>query len=373
MGINKTKNRRSKYKNRNKNNRITRKRGGNPLKYFGFGSKKTPEPPIINTTVSNPMLEPKFSESVITPPDNNFNNQFVTSNGKQPSQVQEREMSLSKQASDSALNTAALSSVVLTGSYIGNVAVGALAATGVGVPLAGLIGAILIVAQVMANMAIANSKLKTVLYDVLNIIMHCNKINQVIVLILGEFNVKIINGTKPYEIDKEILDRLNEKLELLFTYLLGIGEKQMIKLLYSSFQKLKIEDKYFDFILEECIQRNIQITQEQGDRIKKSNSTNSPGYLERKLISVSRMTNRTVWAQYSINEIVKDLAIVNGYFMLMKSQFDMIVHHCERTITDKTILDGIWGNIMKDDVYRSYLSLDTTGIQGSMNPLHSNP
>ena len=276
-----------------------------------------------------------------------------------------------KQIKDNASNTVALSSAALTVSYLGNIAVGSLAATGVGIPLAGLIGAILIVAQVMANMAIANSKLKTVLYDVLNIIMHCNKINQVIILILREFNGKIINGTKPYEIDKEILDRLNEKLELLFTYLLGIGEKQMIKLLYSSFQTLKIEDKYFDFILEECIQRNIQITQKQGDRIKKSNSTNSPGYLERKLVSVSRMTNRTVWAQYSINEIVKDLAIINGYFMLMKSQFDMIVHHCERTITDKTILDGIWSNIIDKPEYKTYLSLDTT--QGSMIPLHSNP
>ena len=149
----------------------------------------------------------------------------------------------------------------------------------------------------------------------------------------------------------------------------------MIKLLYSSFQTLKIEDKYFDFILEECIQRNIQITQEQGDKIKKSNSTNSPGYLERKLVSVSRMTNRTVWAQYSINEIVKDLAIINGYFMLMKSQFDMIVHHCERTFEPETV-KNIWDQIMKEEknnVYRSYLSLDTTKIEANSIPEQVNP
>jgi hypothetical protein len=362
MGINKTKNRRGKYKNRNKNNRITRKRGGGIQSFFGFGSKQNQPEPTNNNAVFNPIVQDNSSLTDITSPGNNqFNDEFMT-NGKEKSQVQQRDVSLSKQASYSAAKTAAYSSAALTGAYIGNVAVGALAATGVGVPLAGIIGAILIVAQVMANMAIANSKLKTVLYDVLNIIMHCNKINQVIVLILREFNGKIINGTKPYEIDKEILDRLNEKLELLFTYLLGIGEKQMIKLLYSSFNNLKIQDKYFDFILEECIQRNITITKQEGDRINKSNTENSPGYLKRKLESATRVTNRTVWAQYSINEIIKDLAIINGYFMLMKSQFDMIVHHCERTFDPNTV-KTIWDQIIIKPEYKAYLSLDTRSIE----------
>jgi hypothetical protein len=83
------------------------------------------------------------------------------------------------------------------------------------------------------------------------------------------------------------------------------------------------------------------------------------GLFGRAMGTASRVSKRTIGAQNTINEIIKDLAIINGYFMLMKSQFDMIVHHCERDI-DKLVLDGIWKKIEVKPEYKAYLSLDTT-------------
>jgi hypothetical protein len=195
--------------------------------------------------------------------------------------------------------------------------------------------------------------------------MHCNKINQVIVLILGEFNAynKQLKK-KEYEIDSEIEDRLNEKLELLFTYLLGIGEENMIKLLYESMSTLNIEKKYLDFILEECLQRGMnyeKVLKYAEDKDKKKS-----GLFGRGIAMASRVNKRTLGAQNTINEIIKDLAIINGYFMLMKSQFDMIVRHCERTFETETV-KTIWKKIEVKPEYKTYLSLDTSAIENTSN------
>jgi hypothetical protein len=364
MGINKTKNRKGKNRNRNGNgnNRITRKRSGGwpkiPLS-IPFSTKKT------ENIESEPLLTQSSTstEKPVTDKRQPFYNEFTRDSEQQVSKVQEREdkykkTGFGKLASNNAANAAALAGTVATAAYVGNVLVGSLAATGVGVPLAGIIGAILVVAQVMAKMAIANSNLKTVLYDVLNIVMHCNKINQVIVLILKEFNdYNEQNQKKKYEIDNEIKDRLNEKLELLFTYLLGIGEKNMIQLLYDSMSTLNIEKKYLDFILEECLQRGMNY--EKVINYAEEKQRKKSGLFGRAMGTASRVSKRTIGAQNTINEIIKDLAIINGYFMLMKSQFDMIVHHCERDI-DKLVLDGIWKKIEVKPEYKAYLSLDTT-------------
>lgn len=264
-------------------------------------------------------------------------------------------------ASNNTAKAAALAGTVAAAATIGNVLVGSLAATGVGVPLAGIIGAILVVAQVMAKMAVANINLKTVLYDVLNIVMHCNKINQVVVLILREFNgYNKTNSKKQYAIDSEIEDRLNEKLELLFIYLLGIGEKDMIQLLHDSNTTLNIEEKYSDLILEECLKRGM--TSEKINEYANKKNKKKSGVFSLAMGTMDRVSKRTIGAQNTINEIIKDLAIVNGYFMLMKSQFDMIVRHCERTITDKVALADIWGKIENRPEYKTYLSLDNSEL-----------
>jgi len=268
---------------------------------------------------------------------------------------EEEKNTLANLATKSATNTAAIATAAATGTYIGYATIAGLSATGVGIPVAGALAAVLLIANTMAYMAIANSKLKTVLFDVLNIITHCNNLNKTIEIILETFKKIIIKN--PLKIDPEIYDRLKEKLELLMTYLIELATEDMLKILEKD-EKIQQSDSY-KIIKNECQKRGIKLTlaDSVSDKEKSDTIFKKPKIISQTIDASGRVLNRTVWAQYTINEVVKDLTIINGYFMLMKSQFDMIIQHYEHNI-DSEQRKKIWQTIEQNDSYKTYLSLD---------------
>ena len=109
--------------------------------------------------------------------------------------------------------------------YLGYGTVAGLSATGVGIPVAGALAAVLLITNKLLQMKMSNHGLKTVLYDVINIMNHCNNLNSVIVLIIEEFQNIIIKKKltfKILKIDEEIDIRLKQKLEEIMKYLLSI-------------------------------------------------------------------------------------------------------------------------------------------------------
>lgn len=316
--------------NRNRN-KTKKTRGGAFASFSKFFNKPTPE-----------MIQP---------------NKPLLINEKTPPRIQEKE-TLSIKASIKAKNSAELATAAATATYIGYAAVAGLSATGVGVPVAGALAAVLLIANSMSYMKIANIKLKTVLFDVLNIITHCNKLNSTILIIFNQFNS---NLNKDIKIDPEIYDRLEEKLDLLMKYLIGLSTNSMIKILIKD-ENLKKFDKVGKIINDECKKRGMDDCKDDGeDENKPSSFKKVIQSVERGIDTSERVINRSVWAQYTINEVVKDLTIINGYFMLMKSQFDMLIQHHERNISDQ-IKKNIWSEIEKNDLYKSYLTLETKEI-----------
>jgi hypothetical protein len=78
--------------------------------------------------------------------------------------------------------------------YAGKVGVAALSATGVGLPIAGALGVVMLVAYTVNKMIKENAKLQGVLADVLTIISNCYTIDQLINRTLGICTIALFGG-----------------------------------------------------------------------------------------------------------------------------------------------------------------------------------
>ena len=91
---------------------------------------------------------------------------------------------------------AATSAAVLSGLTLAGYGVmSALLATGVGLPLAGALVGVLLLSNKMASLYVNNQKTKAVMYDVMNIISNCYRLNDVINKTMGIFTIYIYNQT----------------------------------------------------------------------------------------------------------------------------------------------------------------------------------
>ena len=319
-------------KRRNNRNNKTRKGGWS---FFGFDAPPNPTPNSPNPIPNSPNPT-QISQTTPT------NSLYELAKGKTTSEGK------IMQGTSLATNLA-----------YGSVAV--LAATGVGIPLAGAITGVLIIAKTIANKQMYHDKLLSVLLDVLNIITHCNKLNLTIVDIL-----KIFNGygnkdkLKPLQIDNEINERLKEKMLQLIEYLLDLSSTEALQILRSD-PNLKENALIYNVIKKECTKRGLDV-----DTGKSTSNGYSLDSVAIKFNDGKRYAKRKVKAEFIISEIVRELTIITGYFMLMKSQFDMLIQQRERHITDE-IKKKIWEEIESTQgLYSSYLSLDMTAVTESI-------
>ncbi len=248
-------------------------------------------------------------------------------------------------------------------STVAKVAVVGLSASGVGVPLAGVIATALVIAHVFAEMKISNIHLRTVIYDTLNIVSNCYILNDYIEFI--EYHMKTYS-TSASSVDNttdtvnqhndainDLKDRLKTILEELIAYLLSIATEEMLNSLDKS---PSATPAIKNLINTEFNNRN------------KWNIINIG----------SRVVNRTIKADRTIGYIIRDLSIMNGFFMLIKSHFDFSVNVFERSLTNDDVIN-FWnvvatsGDISMDENNKPTLNEATNPINNPYTRyLHGN-
>ena len=222
---------------------------------------------------------------------------------------------------------------------IARVAVVGLAASGVGLPLAGVIATALIIANVFAQMNISNLNLKTVMYDTLNIISNSYILNDYINYL--EYHMKTFNRNtsdnsntntdnstnlpeEPNQIIVGLKARLKDKIMGLISYLLSIATDDML----ISLQR----DKSATPAIRELVDA------------ENANRKGFSSFMAR----AGRVVNRTLKADRTTGYIIRDLSIINGYFMLVKSHFDLSLDEFERSLgTERVTI--FWKNVKDGD------------------------
>ena len=140
--------------------------------------------------------------------------------GSQPASITDvqksadKSLSLSELASQNYQGAATATSVVAGATLIGYGAMTALSATGVGIPLAGMIAGTLLIANKLAKLYINNKKLYVIMLDTMTILSSCYQLNELIEKSMKTFTIYIYND-KFNTITKDNFDALfNEAIQV---------------------------------------------------------------------------------------------------------------------------------------------------------------
>jgi hypothetical protein len=338
-----------------------------------------------------------------------------------------------------------LAGTIAVTSAAGQAIVAGLAATGVGLPIAGLLGIILLLANKLALLFYYNLQLHSTLLDVLNIVSNCFRLNDLINYTTGIFtiyffggaddnnnlidNLNTLNGenkgvyklllekalekknnelekvpdpvpapvlesssTQPQqgeiamvkiiekggnpndEEDKlikwirpnvAIQQRLFDKLNDLTTLLLIIATDDMIRTLYADTQIM--ESGMSNLIEKVYKDRDLKTTEEKKNMTRIGRFTRAFGRNSSKFV---RGFNRFTNGQFLNQQLINELTLVNGFFMLMKAQYDMTIDYYERSMS-KEDWTHIWKKyIQNSSVYIEYLvpsDISKTITEGRLN------
>ena len=223
-------------------------------------------------------------------------------------------------------NTALVGTVA---SNIGYGAVAGLAATGVGIPLAGAIAGALLIANKLSNMYLNNLKLFPIMFDTMSILTNCYKLNELIgkayeiikkkIPSLNKSNTDLVNKIS---IDPEIQNHIFIKVNDLTAYLLNIAEDSVLEVL----------------IKDDDIKRSkfLGPVQKEYDLRKNQKIIN---YFNK----VQRGINRFIYVSDTKSDIIDNLSLINSFFIIIKSQYDFALQLYEREFgeTWKDILTEI--------------------------------
>jgi hypothetical protein len=226
---------------------------------------------------------------------------------------------------------------VAVATTIGNTAVAGLAATGVGIPLAGILAIALIFAKAITDMTVASLELRSVMYDALNILTNCYALNEYIEFMQGKiktssssikkYNIEnAINNPAIDDIKKSIANKLTE----LITFILKISTKEMLEILTKQITDAKITE----------------IIKNENDKRKKTLAF---------IDTLTRIADRDLYAEKTMNKIVRNLTIINGNFILLKSHFDTTLDYFERKL-DAVELKQFWSDVETNQNFTTYLN-----------------
>lgn len=217
---------------------------------------------------------------------------------------------------------------------VGHAVIVGLTLSGVGVPFVGLVGAVFLISNELLKAKETNMMLKNVLNDVLVIITNNFRLYKVI-----NKSIQIIethNSIKSFIIDADVIKILYEKMLYLFENLLELSPTEVIKAL--------VNDK------------SINSNTELKDIIQAENANRGSG-IKNTFASFGRVFRRNVNAEKTINRIIKNISVINGYFMIMKSQFDIATDYYQRNLPAE-ISAKIWKEIEADQTFKDFLSPD---------------
>ena len=303
----------------------------------------------------------------------------------------------------------------------GQAVIAGLAATGVGIPLAGLLGIILLLANKLALLFYYNLQLHSTLLDLLNIVSNCFRLNDLINYTTNIFTIYFFGGQDDKNLIKNLdtltidtdtdtytsllnkalenkkaqhssltVDKNSESIEEIGLEMTTItnanaivnakvvnSDQQPDKLIKWISPNVAIQQRLFDK-LNDLTDLLLQIATNDMVRTLKNDPTimNSgmgnlinKVYTDRKLgitsDAVASMTrkfgrfsrgfNRAANGQFLQQQLINELTLVNGFFMLMKAQYDMTIDYYERNM-DSDQWKEIWTKyIQNSSVYIEYL------------------
>jgi hypothetical protein len=206
--------------------------------------------------------------------------------------------------------------------------------SGVGIPFVGLVGAVFLISNQLIKAKENNLTLKNVLNDVLVIITNNFRLYKVINKSIQIFEKH--NTIQPFIIDASVIKILYEKMLYLFENLLEISPTEVITALVND-KSINSNTELKDIIQIEYKNRNSGI--------------------KNAFASLNRTFRRNVNSDKTTNRIVKNISIINGYFMIMKTQFDIASDYYQRNLPLETN-SKIWKEIEADESFKDFLSPD---------------
>jgi hypothetical protein len=217
---------------------------------------------------------------------------------------------------------------------VGHAVIIGLTLSGVGIPFVGLVGAVFLISNQLLRAKEQNLILRTVLNDVIVIITNNFRLYKVI-----NKSIQIIEKHKEnhdiqsFLIDSDVIKILYEKMIYLFENLLELSPTEVIK----------------ELVKDKSINSNTKIK-----NIIETENTNRKTGIMNTLSSMRRVFKRNVNVEKTTNEIVKNISVINGYFMIMKSQFDIATDYYQRNLPAESSL-AIWKEIEADESFKDFL------------------
>lgn len=269
-------------------------------------------------------------------------------------------------------------------SNIGYGAVTLLSATGVGLPLAGMLGGALLISNKLANMYMDNLKLYTLMLDTMTILSNCYQLNDLINKSTEVFTVYIYTTDDEFNKVKEEnfkeslnnaetlknqdISKLKQDSESQLQLQSG-GVKQDIQnnvyrfITINETAKLRVfdnlhqliaylleiaDDKTIDFLLQD---KDIG---QSGFKNKIQDEKDKRNKSKLKFIGkIKRGVERTLNSKEIMNNILDKLTVISALFITIKGQYDMIMDLYERILGDDW--KKVWNYIEKTNEFKSYM------------------
>ena len=223
----------------------------------------------------------------------------------------------------------------------------ALASTGIGLPVAGVIAGTLLLINTLLKIYQSNLRLRLLLQDAFYIIMDCYLIYDLIVksyeilnthndpnsnCAFKEPNTEPIVNERVYAINETMKQQLNHKIEELINALLQLCDTPTITILKG---ERTLSDAGFDKLL-----------QEEMDKRNKESRFFSIRKFDRKI-------TRTMGSAKQSSIIITHLTVINSYIILLKSNLDLILQ--KFLILSPTDYNTIWNDIICSKEYNAYI------------------
>lgn len=233
---------------------------------------------------------------------------------------------------------------VIIGTVVAKVSVAGLTASGVGIPLAAVIATALVIANVFAEMKISNIELTKVIGHTLTIISNCYMLNDYIEFVECHIKTFKVNSsgesqlTTTHNEPNDEIDKLKETLKHMLSELIN---------------------RLLSIVTNEMLGKLINETKPNGNTLIQTlaiDEAKKRGYNFTNFFSAvnkltERLTARTFDANKTISFIIRDLTIINGFFILIKSHFDVYLHAFEMSLSGENV-KRFWENVKKSGDFK---------------------
>ena len=247
------------------------------------------------------------------------------------------------------------------GLVISNASIPFLAASGIGLPLAG----VLFLCKQMAELYVNKIQLKLMFQDLIIILHNCYCLEKLIITTVNIFKEQLVGFIESNHLENEmelkrriqnmsfdinLKTRIKDKIDLITKLLIKISPRKASK----------IFDKMFN---PENPDINPIIPSVENNNSEMSRLNKAKQYLGNKWNKFSSEINdkyeRFFYSQYHKENIIRELGLLNSLFLIYNSQFDWSIQFYEKMAnsidSSGKLLEDIWILIENEEDYTNYL------------------